>query len=57
MQNIRNKISGDLHDAIGSTINSISVYSGVVKQDAGKHVEVLEMIGEALRKIMDAMID
>ncbi|MEO7263400.1 MAG: two-component regulator propeller domain-containing protein, partial [Ferruginibacter sp.] len=31
LQNIRNKISGDLHDDIGSTLNSISVYSEVAK--------------------------
>ncbi len=57
LQNIRNKISGDLHDDIGSTLNSISVYSEVAKQDASKHAQALEMIGEASRKIIDAMSD
>lgn len=57
LQNIRNKISGDLHDDIGSTLNSISVYSEVAKQDPGKHAEALEMIGDASRKIIDAMSD
>ena len=57
LQNIRNKISGDLHDDIGSTLNSISVYSEVAKQDTSKHVHALEMIGEASRKIIDAMSD
>jgi signal transduction histidine kinase/ligand-binding sensor domain-containing protein len=57
LQNIRNKISGDLHDDIGSTLNSISVYSEVARQDPSKHVHALEMIGEASRKIIDAMSD
>lgn len=57
LQHIRNKISGDLHDDIGSTLNSISVYSEVAKQDASKHAHALEMIGESSRKIIDAMSD
>ncbi|MFI5219414.1 MAG: hypothetical protein ACHQNT_07980, partial [Bacteroidia bacterium] len=32
LQNIRNRIADDLHDDIGSTLNSISVYSEVAKQ-------------------------
>ncbi len=57
LQNIRNRISGDLHDDIGSTLNSISVYSEVAKQDQSKHAHALEMIGEASRKIVDSMSD
>lgn len=57
LQNIRNRISGDLHDDIGSTLNSISIYSEVAKQDASKHAHALEMIGESSRKIIDAMSD
>lgn len=57
LQNIRNKISGDLHDDIGSTLNSISVYSEVAKQDPSKHLQALEMIGESSRRIIDAMSD
>jgi signal transduction histidine kinase len=57
LQAIRNKISHDLHDDIGSTLNSISVYSEVAKQDAAKHAHALEMIGESSRKIIDAMSD
>lgn len=57
LQNIRNRISGDLHDDIGSTLNSISVYSEVAKQDASKHAHALEMIGESSRRIIDAMSD
>ena len=57
LQNIRNKISDDLHDDIGSTLNSISIYSEVAKQDESKHAQALEMIGEASRKIIDSMSD
>ncbi len=57
LQNIRNKISGDLHDDIGSTLNSISVYSAVAKLDTEKQAQALEMIGEASRKIIDSMSD
>jgi signal transduction histidine kinase len=57
LQAIRNKIAHDLHDDIGSTLNSISVYSEVANQDASKHSEALEMIGEASRKIIDTMSD
>jgi len=57
LQDIRNKISGDLHDDIGSTLNSISVYSEVAKQDVAKHAQALEMIGESSRTIIDAMSD
>jgi ligand-binding sensor domain-containing protein/signal transduction histidine kinase len=57
LQRIRNKIASDLHDDIGSTINSISVYSEVAKQKSPLAVTELEHIGEASRKIVDAMSD
>jgi two-component system sensor histidine kinase UhpB len=57
LQDIRNKIAGDLHDDIGSTLNSISVYSEVAKKKDGQQDEALEMIGDASRKIIDAMSD
>ena len=57
LQNIRNKISGDLHDDIGSTLNSISIYSEVARKKDEQQDEALEMIGEASRKIIDAMSD
>ena len=38
LQNIRNKIAADLHDDIGSTLNSISVYSEVAKNDPAKEI-------------------
>ncbi|MBK5285590.1 MAG: tetratricopeptide repeat protein [Bacteroidia bacterium] len=57
LQDIRNKISGDLHDDIGSTLNSISVYSEVARKKDEQQDEALEMIGEASRKIIEAMSD
>jgi len=57
LQNIRNRIADDLHDDIGSTLNSISVYSEVAKQKSPIVVQELEQIGEASRKIIDAMSD
>jgi two-component sensor histidine kinase len=57
LQIIRNNIASDLHDDIGSTLNSISVYSEVAKQQAGKEIPALEMIGANSRKIIESMSD
>ncbi len=57
LQAIRNKIAHDLHDDIGSTLNSISVYSQVAQQDPEKKQEALEMIGDSSRKVIEAMSD
>ncbi|MEO8088070.1 MAG: tetratricopeptide repeat protein [Bacteroidota bacterium] len=57
LQNIRNRIASDLHDDVGSTLNSISVYSEVAKQKSPAVVHELEEIGDASRKIIDVMSD
>ncbi|MEI2696017.1 MAG: tetratricopeptide repeat protein [Saprospiraceae bacterium] len=57
LQNIRNKIASDLHDDVGSTLNSISVYSEVTKQKSPTVVDELEQIGDASRKIIEVMSD
>jgi len=57
IQTIRNKIAGDLHDEIGSTLNSISIYTEVVKKKLPQDIPELQMIGEASRKVIDAMSD
>lgn len=57
LQRIRNKIASDLHDDIGSTLNSISVYSEVAKKDPTRKDFALNMIGESSRKIIDSMSD
>jgi ligand-binding sensor domain-containing protein len=57
LQNIRNKIAGDLHDDIGSTLNSISIFSQVAEQDTAEQKHALQMIGESSRKIIESMSD
>ena len=57
LQNIRNRIASDLHDDVGSTLNSISVYSEVAKQKSPTLVDELEQIGDASRKIIEVMSD
>ena len=57
LQKIRNRIASDLHDDVGSTLNSISVYSEVAKQKSPAVVAELEQIGDASRKIIEVMSD
>ena len=57
LQNIRNRIASDLHDDVGSTLNSISVYSEVAKQKSPAVMHELEQIGDASRKIIEVMSD
>ena len=57
LQIIRNNIASDLHDDIGSTLNSISIYSEVAKQQAGKEIPALDLIGINSRKIIESMSD
>jgi signal transduction histidine kinase len=57
LQIIRNNIASDLHDDIGSTLNSISIYSEVAKQQAGKDIPALNLIGDNSRKIIESMSD
>ncbi len=57
VQSIRNKIAHDLHDDIGSTLNSISIYSEIAKQQTVQQLNALEMIGESSRKVIDSMSD
>lgn len=57
LQQIRNRIAHDLHDDIGSTLNSISVYSELIKKDPLQQTYALNMIGASSRKVIDAMGD
>lgn len=58
LEAIRNRISHDLHDDIGSTLGSISIYSEVAKHsDAAKQPIVLDKIGEASREMIEKLND
>jgi len=57
LQRIRNKIAADLHDDIGSTLNSIALYSDLAKKQSAQRDRALDMIGESARKIIDSMSD
>ncbi|HYV95620.1 MAG TPA: two-component regulator propeller domain-containing protein [Chitinophagales bacterium] len=61
LQTIRNRIAGDLHDEIGSTLSSISIYSQVAKkevtQKAPEAAAMLENITDSTTGMMDAMND
>jgi ligand-binding sensor domain-containing protein/two-component sensor histidine kinase len=57
LQRIRNKIAADLHDDIGSTLNSIALYSDLAKTQPRQRDYALAMIAENARKIIDSMSD
>jgi signal transduction histidine kinase len=61
LQVIRNRIATDLHDEIGSTLSSISIYSQVAKKEVMKQAPgaaaMLENITESTTGMMDAMND
>jgi len=58
---VRQKIANDLHDDIGSTLNSISVYSEVASKQLQSNTEnaqnILEKMGSASRNMIDTMND
>lgn len=55
---IRNRISRDLHDDIGSSLGSISIYSEVAKNTAPEsRTDVLDKIGDASREILEKLND
>ncbi len=60
-QQLRTTIASDLHDDIGSTLNSISVYSEIaghhLNTDAAKAKILLDKMGTASRGMIDTMSD
>lgn len=60
MMNLRNRIAGDLHDEIGSTLSSISLYSEAAKKMLNgneKADKVLSKINTNTSEMMEAMSD
>jgi two-component sensor histidine kinase len=61
MEKLRNRIATDLHDDIGATLSSISMYSDTVKQQVKEklpHLEpVLDKMGESSRNMVNSMSD
>ena len=57
LQTLRNKIASDLHDDVGSTLSSISIFSQMAQQQSKEVIPLLETIGESSRKMLDAMAD
>src|SRR5690606_367537 len=51
------KIASDLHDDVGSTLSSISIFSQMVQQQSKEVNPMLETIEESSRKMLDAMAD
>lgn len=58
---MRSMIASDLHDDIGSTLNSISVYSAIAEQQYDKNItqtkQLLDKMGIASREMIDKMSD
>ncbi len=61
LHNIRNRIASDLHDEIGSTLSSISLYGEVaqtiVKDDSPEAANLLMTINKSTHDMMEAMSD
>jgi signal transduction histidine kinase len=61
MERFRNKVAADLHDDVGSTLSSISMYSEVIKQKAKdklpEALPMLENMSTSSKELMDAMSD
>ncbi|HYV90319.1 MAG TPA: tetratricopeptide repeat protein [Chitinophagales bacterium] len=57
LQTLRNKIASDLHDDVGSTLSSISIFSQMAQAQSKEVIPALQTIGESSRKMLDAMAD
>ncbi|NJN33526.1 MAG: hypothetical protein HC817_03995 [Saprospiraceae bacterium] len=53
----RQQISRDLHDEVGSTLTSISVFSEIAMQQSPLAMPVLKRIGDASRSLIDSIND
>lgn len=61
IQQIRNRIAGDLHDDIGSTLSSIRIYSDIVRNQVGTRAPeatpLLERMSENAGEMLESMSD
>ncbi len=61
LQRVRNRIATDLHDEIGSSLSTISIYSKVAQEQLKSHssnpVALLKKISDDTNEMMDAMND
>ncbi|HLO46387.1 MAG TPA: tetratricopeptide repeat protein [Leadbetterella sp.] len=56
-QNLRNRLSADLHDEIGSSLSSISILSEMlaIQPKTGSNPEVMQQISNDARKVIEKM--
>ena len=57
LQTLRNRIASDLHDDVGSTLSSISIFSELAKEQSKEVIPMLESIGDSSRKMLESMAD
>jgi signal transduction histidine kinase len=57
LQTLRNKIANDLHDDVGSTLSSISIFSEMAQAQSKEVIPLLKTINESSRKMLEAMAD
>ncbi len=56
-QTLRNKIARDLHDDVGSTLSSISIFSEIAQKQSKEVIPHLASISESSQKMLEAMAD
>jgi ligand-binding sensor domain-containing protein len=61
MERVRNRIAADLHDDIGSTLSSISVFSRLAEEELGESApgaaSILRRIGASSQGVMESLDD
>ena len=57
LQKLRNKIASDLHDDVGSTLSSISIFSEMAQQQSKEVQPLLQTIQNSSRNMLEAMAD
>ncbi len=61
LEAVRSKIAADLHDDIGSTLSSISIFSEMAEQEAGaaapRAARLMQRIGESSRAMLESLDD